>query len=78
MSTRLDNIPIWIDGTHLLPGTNAILNISGRSGLDLTHIILRGNRRFVIMKSESEMRGFVLLLKRVIPTVNRLEVMAEV
>ncbi|CDW81774.1 zinc finger (c3hc4-type ring finger) family protein [Stylonychia lemnae] len=75
---RLDNIPIWIDGTHLLPGTNAILNIQGRAGLDLTHIILRGNRRFVIMKSENDMKGFVLLLKRVTPTMNRNEVLAEV
>jgi len=54
------------------------LNISGRAGLDLTHVILRGNRRFVIMNNENEMRGFVLLLKRVIPTINRNEVMAEV
>eukprot|EP00347_Sterkiella_histriomuscorum_P014351 403361204 len=73
-----DNIPIWIDGTHILPGTNTMLTITGRAGLDMTHLILRGNRRFVIMKSEQEMRGFVLVLKKVTPTLVRSQVIAEV
>ncbi len=67
-----------LGSTHILPGIKAILNISGRAGLDLVHLVLRGNRKFILMKSEEEMRGFVLELKRTIPTLVRGELMAEV
>jgi len=58
-----------IGTTHLFPGMKAIFTVKTRRDLDLMHYILRGNRRFVLMRSENEMRGFVLELKRVIPTL---------
>ena len=44
----------------------------------MVHHVTRGNRRFVMMKSYEEMRGFILELKRPIPTLVRGEVMIEV
>ena len=61
-----------------MPGMKAFLTINTRAGMDMVHLILRGNRKFVIMRSESEMRGFILDLKRVTPTMNRNEMLAEV
>lgn len=46
--------------------------------MDLVHYILRGNRRFVLMRAEHEMRGFVVELKRVHPTMDRSVTHAEV
>ena len=46
--------------------------------MDMLHHILRGNRRFVMMKDENEMRGFVLELRRTNPTMNRNMTLAEV
>lgn len=48
----------------------AILAVRGRPGLEMVHLILRGNRKFAIMKNENEMRGFILDLKRVTPGRN--------
>jgi hypothetical protein len=61
-----------------LPGIKAILTLSGRQALDMVHHVTRGNRRFVMMKNYEEMRGFILELKRPIPTLVRGEVMIEV
>ena len=49
-----------LESSHILPGMKAILNVKGRAGMDMVHMILRGNKKFVIMKSEEEMRGFIL------------------
>ena len=46
--------------------------------MDMVHLLLRGNRKFVIMQSETEMKGFILDLKRVTPTSSRNEMLAEV
>lgn len=46
--------------------------------MDLAHMVSRGNRRFVIMKSERDMRGFILSLKRMTPTLVRNQVLIEV
>lgn len=67
-----------IGGSHLLPGMKAILTINKRRELDLMHHVLRGNRRFVLMREEREMRGFVIEIRRVNPTLVRNEFMAEV
>lgn len=76
--SRLDNVPILIDRTHILPGINAILTLSGRQSLDLVHHVTRGSRRFVMMRDYTEMKGFVLEMKRTIPTLVRGEVLIEV
>ncbi len=44
----------------------------------MVHLLLRGNRKFVIMQSESEMKGFILDLKRVTPNTDRSSMLAEV
>jgi hypothetical protein len=62
-----------LNGIHLLPGMKAILTVSGRSGMDLIHHCTRGDRKFVIMKNEIDMRGFVLEIKRVDSTMVRNE-----
>jgi hypothetical protein len=77
-SIKLNNIPIMIGSTHLMPGMKTIMTIQNRQGMDMMHMILRGNRRFVLMKSYTEMRGFVLILKTVLPTSLRNQMMAEV
>lgn len=75
---KLDNIPIMLSPLHLLPGMKAILTINSRAGMDLIHHISRGNRKFVIMATEESMRGFVLEMKRMIPTMVRGVAMIEV
>jgi hypothetical protein len=78
--SRVDHIPILKGlGLHLLPGMNTILTVRGRQGMDLVHHITQGNRRFLLMKDPStDMRGFILELKRVIPTGVRGETLLEV
>ena len=46
--------------------------------MDLVHHISRGNRKFVIMNREEDMRGFVIEMRRMIPTVVRGEALIEV
>lgn len=47
--------------------------------MDLVHHVSRGNRRFALIKSpQNDMRGFVLEMKRLTPTVIRGESMIEV
>jgi hypothetical protein len=67
-----------IGTTHLLPGMKAIFTVKGRRDLDLMHHVMRGNRRFVLMSEEREMRGFVIEIKRVNPTLVRNEFLVEV
>lgn len=77
---RVDNIPVLSGiGLHLLPGMNEVLTIKGRIGHDLIHLVSQGNRRFVIIKDPAlDMRGFLLELKRITPTLVRGETIVEV
>ena len=63
---------------HILPQMKSILTITGRVGMDLIHIVTRGNRKFVLMGEEMEMRGFVVEMKHVTPTMVRNEALVEV
>ena len=54
----IDDIPIIIELTHLFPGMKSIFTVNGRRNLDLIHNVMRGNRKFVLMRDEREMRGF--------------------
>ena len=68
---RLDNIPVLLAPVHVLPGLKTILTVSGRLGMDLLHMVSRGNRKFVIMAREEDMQGFVVELKLLTPTLVR-------
>ncbi|TNV84991.1 hypothetical protein FGO68_gene7201 [Halteria grandinella] len=58
---------------------NEILTIRGRSALDMVHIVTQSNRRFALIKEpERDMRGFILQIKRVTPTIVRGETLIEV
>ena len=47
--------------------------------MDLIHHVTRGNRRFILINNpETDMRGFILELKRVTPTMIRGETLIEV
>lgn len=46
--------------------------------MDLIHHISRGDRKFVLMNNENEMRGFLLEMKRVHPSMVRNESMISV
>jgi hypothetical protein len=46
--------------------------------MDLVHHVSRGDRKFVMMSRETEMRGFVVELKRVTPTMVRNETLIEI
>ena len=78
--TKADNIPILRGvSLHLLPGMKSILTVSGRQAMDLIHHVTQGNRRFLLLKNPSDdMRGFIVELKRLIPTQVRGETMLEV
>lgn len=78
IQSKLFNIPVMLGGTHLFPGMKTIMTVNDRQGLDLLHLVLRGNRRFVLMRSYSEMRGFVLFVKQVFPSTQRNVQMVEV
>ena len=71
--SRVNNLPVLKGlGIHLMPGMNSILTVAGRQAMDLIHTITQGNRRFAIIKDPTEdMRGFILELKRVVPSAVR-------
>lgn len=66
-------------GLHLLPEMNEILTIKGRAGHDLVHLVTQANRRFAIIKEPArDMRGFIVEIKRVTPTMVRGETQIEI
>ena len=63
---------------HLYPRMKSIITVSGRVGMDLIHQVTRGNRKFLLMAREEDMRGFVVELKHITPTLVRNETLVEV
>lgn len=58
---------------------NTILTVKDRVGNDLIHTVTRGNRRFVLMKEpERDMRGFLVEVRRVTPTMIRGQQLLEI
>ncbi len=77
----MSNIPVMKNAkVHLLPGMTHIFTVSGRTMMDLVHLATRGNRRFLMFAGEPEtdMRGFILQIRRVTPTMVRGQTLLEV
>jgi hypothetical protein len=58
---------------------SAIFTVEGRKAMDLVHHVSRGNRRFALIGApQTDMRGFIVEMRRLTPTAVRGQSMIEV